>query len=230
MRFRTKIVLCTVLLLALSFGIGGNLLLSLSFSSVLEQEENSAFQSYEMVLSTLSLVNNVSDQTSENDVVEVLRQMEERGGDWSDLRITDQQDTLYQSDYQFTALLLDQRDATDQSTGVSQLFAYGDKHYLQITSQFLLGENTYYLDGLYDLSSPWQQRERQQGIYFSIFWGVVLLGGLLAWILATLLTRPMTQLSRASRALAEGKLDSRSQIKGSDEVADLSRDFDRMAD
>lgn len=231
MKFRTKILLCTVLLLALSFGTGGSLLLSLSFSSVLEQEREGAHKSYQMVQSTLSLVNTVSDQTSEDDVVEVLRQMDQReSGNWITLRVSNGTDDVYQSDYQASALLLDLKEETQAEQGVTQLFARGDDRYLQITSQFLLGENTYYLDGLYDMSAAYQLRDGQQVIYFRVFWVTVALGGALAWLMAGLLTRPLTQLSQASRELAQGNLKCRSQVKGRDEVGDLSRDFNQMAD
>lgn len=231
MKFRTKILLSTVLLLALSFGVGGSLLLSLSFSGVLNQQKSAALSSYRMVQSTLGLVNTVSDQTEESDVIDVLRQLDQRGtGSWVTLRVSGADSVIYQSDYQSTPLLLDLQDQTQPDQGVMQLTARGQERYLQVTSQFLLGDATYYLDGLYDMSVAYQLRDTQQQIYIQVFWAVVVLGGVLAWLLAELLTRPLRRLSRVTRALAQGKLDSRAQLRGGDEVADLSRDFDAMAD
>ncbi|MGM9537549.1 MAG: sensor histidine kinase [Candidatus Onthomonas sp.] len=231
MKFRTKILLSTVLLLALSFGVGGSLLLSLSFSGVLSQQKAAALASYRMVQSTLSLVNTVSDQTGEEDVIDVLRQMDQRGaGSWVTLRVSGADSVVYQSDYQAASLLLELQEETQPEQGVMQLFARGEARYLQVTSQFLLGAETYYLDGLYDMSEAYRLRESQQEIYVRVFWSVVILGGALAWVLAGLLTRPLRRLSRTTRALAEGRLDSRCGLRGRDEVADLSRDFDAMAD
>lgn len=231
MKFRTKILLCTVLLLALSFGVGGSLLLSLSFSGVLEQQKSAAFQSYRMVQSTLGFVNSVSDQTSEEDVIDVLRQMDQRGtGNWVTLRISGADSVVYQSDYSSAALLQNLQDQTQADQGVMQLFARGQERYLQVTSQFLLGDQTYYLDGLYDMSVAYRLRDTQQQIYVWVFWAVVGLGGILAWLMAGLLTGPLTRLSKVARALAQGKMESRAHLKGRDEIAALSRDFDAMAD
>ena len=231
MKFRTKILLCTVLLLALSFGVGGSLLLSLSFSSVLSQQKSAALASYQMVQSTLGLVNSVSDQTGEEDVIDVLRQLDQRGaGSWVTLRVSGADSVVYQSDRQTAAPLLELQGETQPEQGVMQLFARGEERYLQVTSQFLLGTETYYLDGLYDMSEAYRLRESQQAIYVRVFWAVVVIGGALAWVLAELLTRPLRRLSRVTRELARGKLESRARLRGRDEVADLSRDFDAMAD
>lgn len=231
MKFRTKILLSTVLLLALSFGVGGSLLLSLSFSSVLSQQKSAALASYQMVQSTLGLVNSVSDQTGEEDVIDVLRQLDQRGaGSWVTLRVSGSDSVVYQSDRQTAVPLLELQGETQPEQGVMQLFARGEERYLQVTSQFLLGSETYYLDGLYDMSQAYRLRESQQAIYVRVFWAVVVIGGALAWVLAELLTRPLRRLSRVTRALAQGKLESRARLRGRDEVADLSRDFDAMAD
>ena len=53
MRFRLKITLCMVWLLALAFGIGGSLLVMLNFSGNLERATEAAIGSYRMVLSTI---------------------------------------------------------------------------------------------------------------------------------------------------------------------------------
>ena len=83
MSFRTKIMLCTAVLIALAFGLGGTLLISLSFQNALDQQEERAVQSFQTVQSTLGLVNSVSSQTQEEDVVSVLRHMDtQSGGAW----------------------------------------------------------------------------------------------------------------------------------------------------
>ncbi len=232
MRFRTKILLSTVLVLALSFGVGGTLLLSLSFSSLLGEEEDAAVQSYRMVQSTLSLVNAVSDQTGPEDVADILSQLAgQQPGGGITLRVREGAgETVYLGDSRFSDLLLDLWADTQEEQGVMQLFSAGESRYYQITSQFRMGETVCYLDGLYDMSSVYALRESQQQIYFRVFWVVVALGGALSWLIATLLTRPLTRLSRTAQSLAQGDLSRRSRIRGGDEVAALSKEFDRMAD
>ena len=58
----------------------------------------------------------------------------------------------------------------------------------------------------------------------------VLISGLISLGLATLLTRPIRRLRLAAQRMAEGDLSVRVGGKGKDEVAELSRDFDVMAE
>lgn len=61
-----------------------------------------------------------------------------------------------------------------------------------------------------------------------------LAGGTLAavggYILAVLLARPLGALARAARALAEGRLSTRAPVGGSEELAEVARAFNRMAE
>jgi two-component system sensor histidine kinase CpxA len=68
----------------------------------------------------------------------------------------------------------------------------------------------------------------------ALHWGVALVvSGLICYFLARYLTRPILQLRAASRQLAAGRLDTRagsaSQLR-KDELGDLVRDFNTMAD
>ena len=56
MRFRLKMMLGMLCLLAVLFGVGGSLLIALSFESSLEREEESARESYRMLLDTLTVL------------------------------------------------------------------------------------------------------------------------------------------------------------------------------
>lgn len=57
---------------------------------------------------------------------------------------------------------------------------------------------------------------------------VTLLGG--AWFIRRYVLLPVARLSAASRALAEGHLERRSDLAGQDELAELGHTFDHMAD
>lgn len=59
---------------------------------------------------------------------------------------------------------------------------------------------------------------------------VILTAGLLCYALALYLTAPISKLSQATRKFAGGDLHTRLDIKRRDELGDLSREFDRMAE
>lgn len=60
MKFRLKITLCMLGLLSVLFGIGGSLLIALSFEASLERERETSYNAYQMVLGTLQIVNSVN--------------------------------------------------------------------------------------------------------------------------------------------------------------------------
>ena len=64
--------------------------------------------------------------------------------------------------------------------------------------------------------------------------GAVLVALVLGLVLSTMLTqrllRPLSQLSHATKSLGEGNFNARANLQGNDELAQLARDFNAMAD
>jgi two-component system sensor histidine kinase BaeS len=71
--------------------------------------------------------------------------------------------------------------------------------------------------------------EQQQNSFFMLALGMVFVSALVAFPVATYLTRPLMQLVRGTRALANGDYDSRIPARGSDELSQLSADFNALA-
>lgn len=103
-------------------------------------------------------------------------------------------------------------------------------HYLQTTTQVTLNDDMYVLRLGQNLTDIYNVRSQQIVVLRRVFWVLLLCGAVMAWLLATLLTKPLRRLSRASREIASGNLSYRSDIKSDDEIGSLSRDFDRMAE
>ncbi|MFE3944961.1 ATP-binding protein [Streptomyces sp. NPDC059118] len=84
----------------------------------------------------------------------------------------------------------------------------------------------------YMLKSLDQERQDLNSLAWSlgIATGLALIGSaLLAQAAATTVLRPVQRLGDAARKLGEGKLDTRLTVSGTDELADLSRTFNRTA-
>ncbi|HET6859758.1 MAG TPA: HAMP domain-containing sensor histidine kinase [Streptomyces sp.] len=85
----------------------------------------------------------------------------------------------------------------------------------------------------YMLTSLEQEREDLNSLAWSlaIATGLALLGSaLLAQAAATTVLKPVQRLGDAARRLGEGKLETRLRVSGTDELADLSRTFNRTAE
>ena len=76
MKFRAKLTIAMVLLLSLTYGIGGSLMIAQSFSSSIDRERDAAVQTYRMVMDVLELLgDNASPGTAANTVALVLHKL-----------------------------------------------------------------------------------------------------------------------------------------------------------
>ncbi len=228
MRFRLRMTLCIVMLLALVFGAGGSMLISVSFREGLDSEQTIAVRSHRMIANTLVLANNISAQTDYDGLVDTLRQLDGQGESlWTGLRLTDGERTLYQSG----SLPYDATAASEPEKCYVRLYENDGVGVLQVSGMLQVnGGEALYLDAGYGVSHLYSVRQIQVGLYYRLLAAVVALGAVLSWGLSVLLTRPLYQLSRVTRQIANGNLSSRANIRSGDEFEQLAGDFNRMTD
>ena len=215
MKFRTKMVICMIWLLALAYGIGGSLLISSSFHASVEQEKASARQSCQMLLNTLSIL---EDQSS---VASTLQQLDSSGSaEWSGLLVRSGNAILFRSG---SSPLLDTV-AADPNT-----LTVRDRQIL-ITCLLSGGITELEVRMVSDISDAYARRDSQLAIYRWTFLAVTVLGAALSWLLCTWLTSPLRSLTKASRELAGGKRSTRVRVTSQDEVGQLAAEFNQMAD
>ncbi len=230
MKFRFKVTCCMIILMALCFGAGSSALISISFQNSLNQEKQSAQESYRMILNTLQVVNNLEQLSEKNDISKILEQLSSRGTFWAALQLHANTDTLYS---QGTAVpyFIDLSSQIDNTHLASTIFSVSDTtYYLQLSGSFFVGKTIFLLDIAYDISSIYEARLQQQYTYRQIFLVLLAGCGFFSYILSYFLTRPLARLSRVSREIANGNYDYRSNIHSNDEIGAVSKDFDRMAD
>ena len=101
--------------------------------------------------------------------------------------------------------------------------------YLHAASPLALEDGVLYLENCREISSLFQDRSEQYRSFFTLV--LVLTGavGALSLAVAAMLLRPLGRLSAATRQMAAGELDQRVTVRGDDEIAQLSADFNVMA-
>ena len=223
MKFRAKLTIAMVLLLSLTYGIGGSLMIAQSFSSSIDRERDAAVQTYRMVVDVLDLLgDNASPGTAANTVALVLHKLGS-GGSSTAARIRFGAQMTTTGD---TALLDAAPEPADDGTGVTRIVSAGNgRHYL------MLGATA---DGTtvqlaFDVTEAYTVRQTQQRAYHTTFVILIVIGAAVSWLTSYLLTRPLGTLSRASRELARGNLSYRAPVRSHDEVGQLASDFNRMA-
>lgn len=229
MSFRLRLLISFSLLIALTFGAGGALLISSSFQSMLNEEKSSAITAYETMQNNLQMLRFFSEVGDYSNVTSMLSQMEEQNSaTWQAVSLTAEEDSIYESGDQS---LLSENLLVEDTNQYAYVLATDEKgRHLQMYSELVLDEEVLYLKASFDLSKAYTLRENQQKMFLLIYGVVILLGILMAGILSYALTRRLQSLTTAVREIADGELSRRSSIRSKDEFGQLSRDFDAMAD
>ena len=226
MRFRTKILLCMVWILALALGIGGTMLIQISFQDSLGREQENLLQSYRITTSVLeTAMETARDSTMEIVAADTFSQMQE-AMDWTYVELNLNGTELYRRG----TLLAPEPKNLD--AGVCQITIFevqNTGHYIQLCAGITVDDSRMIVTLVRSISEIYQTRDAMLSAFRGVFLITLAVGGIISFGLATALTSPLRKVSRATRKMADGDLNVRLKLKSKDEVGQLSRDFDHMA-
>lgn len=229
MSYRLKLTITISLLIALSFGIGGTMMITTSFNASLKKETQAALNSFESIQNTLYLLNSLGEQTDYESLSGALSQMREQNvGVWHSLTLTCGEDLIYR-DGDLAEIPFDlPHPSAEQCSYIPVSDRLGSG--LLVRSIITAGEESLELTARFDMSSVYETREAQQQLYLIIYIIVVLFGIISATVLSFAMTLRLHRLTRTVRQISGGDLTKRSKITDQDEFGQLSRDLDSMAD
>ena len=210
--FRTRLFLSILLLVTITFSLGGNLLLYASFSNARSREVENAVNSFRLTQYTAAVAGLNSNDVQISKVTNALRQMRLSSG--SALRLRVDGDAVYCST-QKEERFVDPADSADDTHLITTVLTDRQgTHVLQITGNLPLQNLSVELDGLYPIEPAYEALHTHQRLYREAFCITLLLGALLALLLSHFLTRPLNALSAASKRIADGALDYRADESG----------------
>lgn len=227
MKFSVKIILSMLCVLSFLFGIGGSLMISFSFNAALEREKISAYNSYQTVLGTLQVINEVNNHMDVEGIGEILKQIsDENTGSWNALRLYMDGKTLYsEGDFDFSVNNI----TVSADNCITKYFSNENGNcYLLITGNFEAGDNTLFLDMVCDITTIAESQNMLLKIYRGVFLLLVLLCAILSGSISRFLTKPLSELSKVSRDISSGDLSRRAEIKSNDEIGLVAEDFNAM--
>lgn len=104
-----------------------------------------------------------------------------------------------------------------------------DKNVMVLTSVIEPGNFKFYLTASYDITACFNERARQIKMFYLT--GIIILScsAVILKILSRFLTRPIEKLNNVSQHIASGNYSERTNIQSNDEIGELSRSFDEMA-
>ena len=237
MKFRYKLIIVMISLLGLSFGIGGTILIDRSFKSSLSYATENLLQNYQGVQNTFLIAANMNSEVSYDDFAYILEQLtSSNNSSWVNVTLTNNEtsETIFSYNPDF---MRQELAPSEEAPCLSTIWKDNDSYYYQISGivnikQESLISVTYecQLDIIYNITSIYAARIRQQNIFRILLIIIFLIGGLLAVIISGYLTRPLKELSSMAKDLSSGNLKSRANIHSEDEFETLADNFNVMAD
>lgn len=232
MKFKHKLVLCMVVLLGLSFGLGGTILIHRSFKTSLSSTIDSDLLNYESIQSTLLIAVDTNSVSSYIDMSNIINQLSAQGNSNRKNII------LRNSDMEVVSIMnssftYKEMKPSDENTCNSIIWRENNNYYLQLCSS--MDTNTENLDIsqmdiVYDITSVYAARAQEQNTFRLLLIVIFVVGSITSMIAASLLTKPLEKLSSLAQHISHGDYSARLHIHSGDEIEALANDFNNMAD
>ena len=233
MKFSIKLVLSTMILLALALGFGGFYLVNYVFETSLEREVGQALDESSILsfaFETAALNVPLKYSVLPDSVVEEIASNLETGGESGRrlIRIADEEkNVLYTSDgFTVDEGLLPQ---TDQHTKSYRVICVEDNYYVHTCVAINALDRILYLETMKNVSEVFTERAMGFSLYRKVTVVMLLTGMVIMLFIASLLTMPIRLLTKATRRMAAGDYAYRARQISGDELGQLTHDFNGMA-
>lgn len=232
MKFKHKLVLCMVVLLGLSFGLGGTILIHRSFKTSLSSTIDSDLLNYESIQSTLLIAVDTNSVSSYIDMSNIINQLSAQGNSNRKNII------LRNSDMEVVSIMnssftYKEMKPSDENTCNSIIWRENNNYYLQLCSSMDINTENLdisQMDIVYDITSVYAARAQEQNTFRLLLIVIFVVGNITSMIAASLLTKPLEKLSSLAQHISHGDYSARLHIHSGDEIEALANDFNNMAD
>jgi len=239
MRFSDKLFFAITALLTFIFMTFGAWLLSSNFSRILDREIERGNSESGMFVFLFEMGYRSTEEFGEDYAVsrtlDSITDSVEKDG--SRLFVMREDDTFYAGETYIKELASFQEvsSLTASLKESGNTYGYcirkvGEGYYMFTVSVTEVTESPLYLGLCRELTSIYHDRKDLLRQYRIALLGLLAVGSVCIYILSWYITRPIRNLGRAAKRIADGELEFRSSDKSSDEIGELARNFNRMAD
>lgn len=234
MNFSWKVFFSTLIVIMITFSIGGYLLITALFTSSYKQEVNNA-KGENAILQTslataLSALSGYDNKIEETTIAEISRSLVKgMNGEHIWVRVSNQDYKLiYQSEeIPFGNELL--KSITARLLGYTLLSA-GENYYIQTACLIDLAGQSIYLESFHNISPIYQNRKELYNVYKRLLTVLLIVNGVISYLISLWLTYPIKKVSRVAHRISRGSLNHRVKIHSKDEIGRLAQDFNTMTD
>lgn len=247
MKFSDKLFLITTAIMVMIFTLFGIWLMSSFFQRILNREieqgntESQMFQ-YMFEIAYTTLPKEYSDEYSRSVMMDsVIHNISKKGYNYY---IFDMENNILigSENIEFIVNNKDLKDIMqEKSKEIQKNFEEKDTYGYQICekdgSYYFLsscksecGENRYFLAMQKDITDIYEDREILNHQYYTILVLLLVIEAIFIYIMSNYLTKPIRKLTKTTKQIADGDYQMRSKCKTKDEIGELSKSFNKMAD
>ena len=233
MKFLYKMLLWTIIIMATAFGISGYFFVNYVFETALDREVDQAMDDSNILrfaFETAALnIPTRYDVLQDIAVQQIGANLENSGQDSGRLlRLSNEnREALYVSDgfTDDTSLLQD----IQEENIVWQVLSQGDHYYIQTGIVVKALDRKLYLEIMEDVTRVFEERATGFSVYRQVTLIMLLACAVILYFICNWLTKPIRLLARATKRMAAGDYDYRAKQVSSDELGQLTQDFNSMA-
>ena len=233
MKFSLKLLLCTMIVMALGFGFSGFYFVNYVFETAMDREVGQALDDNSILrfaFETAALnVPAKYDVLQDNTIGEIASNLETGGHSARRmLRLSDEQKQILYASSGFDA---DSRclDLTDAGTKTYRVIKLDKGYYIQAGTMVNALDRALYLETLRDVSDVFRERALGFSVYRQVTIAMLVCGTFIMHLISSWLTRPIRLLTRATKRMASGDYHYRARKVSGDELGQLTSDFNQMA-
>lgn len=233
MKFLYKILLWTIIIMAAAFGLSGYLFVNFVFETALEREVNQALDDnsiLQFAFETAALNVPAKYDVLQDSAVEQIGARLESGGQGTGrlLRLSsEEKKSLYVSDgfAEDTSLL----ESISEGTRTWQIIQKDNHYYVRAGIMVNALNRNLYLETMEDVTEVFEERAMGFSVYRKVTLAMLAFSSVVMFFICTWLTKPIRILTGATRKMAEGDYSYRAKRVSSDELGQLTSDFNSMA-
>lgn len=233
MKFVYKMLLWTIIIMAAAFGLSGYLFVNSVFETSLEREVSQAMDdssilrfAFETAALNIPTKYNVLQDTAVEQIGSRLESSGQGSGRFLRLSNEEKKVLFVSNGFPEDTALLQQ---ITEDTRIWQVIPLGEHYYIHTGIMVNALDRNMYLETLEDVTEVFEERTLGFSVYRQVTLAMLLCSSVIMFLICTWLTKPIRLLTHATRKMAGGDYSYRARQISSDELGQLTMDFNSMA-
>ena len=235
MSFKLKVLITNIMLMAVSLGVIGYLMIHNSYRVSMDMQMDRAMEEHQMVVSAVEsavvdlLVNDSFYSMEQIGEIgeEIAGTVEGTGTRFCFLDGERQYIYTNGEELDFNRELLDYLERGKRNYTIEE---QGQNEILTIASLIRVNDSNMYLVNQRDISDIYRENEKQIRFFQIIMAAALIVCGGAISVISWWLTKPIEQLNNTASIIASGDYSVRTQLISNDEIGELAEKFDSMAE